>query len=378
MQKDLQIHIYNDFRSAEKAWRYLEENGLYTAYQRYDWLEAWHRNIGAKEGIEPFLITLYEGDKPVSLLSLAKETKYTKSLVFMGGKHNNYNMPLFMTEYEEAIRGCFKNHFISCLKTHAADINLVSLQNQPFSWEGYDNPLKILPNQPSPSFSFKLALREDFDALASDIRGNNSLRKLRRKERRLSENDDFKVKSVETEEEVEKVFQAFLKQKRERFKELGIENIFDEPNTLNFFHEVALKSVKEAPGLFLFHYLESHGEIRATYGGGLAKGRYSCSVNSISTDDLTRYSPADVLLLHVIEDLCNRGFATFDLGIGEASYKDAWCEPDPLFDIVTGLTAKGKAIVSVKKNYLALKRSIKQTPALWNLYLKLRKLKNGK
>jgi CelD/BcsL family acetyltransferase involved in cellulose biosynthesis len=40
---------------------------------------------------------------------------------------------------------------------------------------------------------------------------------------------------------------------------------------------------------------------------------------------IARSSPGDLLLQDMVEDLIGRGFAHFDLGVGEARYKNSFC-----------------------------------------------------
>ena len=105
-----------------------------------------------------------------------------------------------------------------------------------------------------------------------------------------------------------------------------------------------------------------------------SEGRFSGFFNSIATDDYTRVSPGELLLAEVIRYCCEEGLEMFDLGIGEARYKSAWCDiREPLFDTFVAITARGVLDTLVFCSKLRLKRSIKQNPRLWAFAASMRK-----
>jgi CelD/BcsL family acetyltransferase involved in cellulose biosynthesis len=77
-----------------------------------------------------------------------------------------------------------------------------------------------------------------------------------------------------------------------------------------------------------------------------------------------------------VRHCCERGLTVFDLGIGEAKYKDLFCpDAEPMFDSYWPLSATGRRVASVFRLAAAAKRAIKQRPALWSLIVKVRRLK---
>jgi CelD/BcsL family acetyltransferase involved in cellulose biosynthesis len=66
-----------------------------------------------------------------------------------------------------------------------------------------------------------------------------------------------------------------------------------------------------------------------------------------------------------MRDLVARGFAYFDLGVGEARYKEAVCdETIALYDLVIPVTARGALAAPLLRIFLDGKRHVKQTPWL--------------
>jgi CelD/BcsL family acetyltransferase involved in cellulose biosynthesis len=80
-----------------------------------------------------------------------------------------------------------------------------------------------------------------------------------------------------------------------------------------------------------------------------------------------------VLLIHIITNLADRNFQSFDLGVGEARYKTFFCkEPEPLFDSFLPLTPIGRLAAVAGRAGQGMKRQIKQSRALWSLVQTLR------
>ena len=72
----------------------------------------------------------------------------------------------------------------------------------------------------------------------------------------------------------------------------------------------------------------------ATFGALAAGDRLSGLFLSNDGDaEIARSSPGELIVREVVRDAIARGFKTFDLGVGEARYKNEACEAEePLFD----------------------------------------------
>jgi CelD/BcsL family acetyltransferase involved in cellulose biosynthesis len=65
----------------------------------------------------------------------------------------------------------------------------------------------------------------------------------------------------------------------------------------------------------------------------------------------------------------------FDFTIGDERYKLDWCDgPQPLHDHVATTTWRGAVVAAPLLALTRLKRTIKQTPALWACFNRLRAL----
>ena len=68
------VDILDYLSQAETVWRNLENAGPFsTPYQRFDFLETWQRQVGAREGFRPFIVIAYDAERR-PLLLVPRET----------------------------------------------------------------------------------------------------------------------------------------------------------------------------------------------------------------------------------------------------------------------------------------------------------------
>ena len=98
--------------------------------------------------------------------------------------------------------------------------------------------------------------------------------------------------------------------------------------------------------------------------------------NSIAQGRYAVESPGEQLIVHLVRRCCERGFATFDLGIGDARYKSLFCgDVEPLFDSFLPLSAEGRLFAVAFRSAALVKRVIKQRPVLWSVVRAARRLR---
>jgi CelD/BcsL family acetyltransferase involved in cellulose biosynthesis len=100
--------------------------------------------------------------------------------------------------------------------------------------------------------------------------------------------------------------------------------------------------------------------------------------NSIEPDRFQTESPGEQSLFHLVKHCCERGLKTFDLGIGEARYKNLFCQDDePVFDTLVALSPAGRLYVTAARVAHGAKRWIKSSPAVWGAFERVRRLSAG-
>ena len=369
------IRIVSDFAGIEPEWRALEADCVMSAYHCFDWLKRWHAHVGKHECAE-LILAVGEKDGAVAFILPIGIWRIGPLRVarWLGGKLNNYNFGLWRADcYSSMPAGALRD----CLTDIArlSHIDAFELLNIPENWAGHRSPFLDLAHTPSPSNSYVMDLDADFDTLHAKHRSSKGRRSQRKKLERLMEAGDVAIShSVDADAALD-VINATIEQRSERAADAGIPNAFVQAGVASLFRETVAESAGDAEPVMDTHFLAVDGIIRATYVGGVKNGRYSCALNSFRHDDLTYLSPGDLLLTEVIHYCCERGLTQLDLGIGEMRYKTSWCEPDPLIDCIIPITVSGRLHARMQSLLQAAKRTIKGNTVLWQMVLRLRRLR---
>jgi len=248
------------------------------------------------------------------------------------------------------------------------------LTNQPLTWAGATNPFALLPRQASASFGYSGALVPDFEALLRARTNAAARKKMRKKERTLAELGAVRFERVTGDEAIRHVLDVFFKQKAARMRAMGASDAFAEPGVRRFIE--AGTASRDGDALIELYALSVDDIVVATMGGITGGGRFCAMFNSIATGRYAAESPGEQLLVNLVRQCCERGFDTFDLGIGESRYKGLFCgDAEPLFGSYWPLTAAGRWVVLAFRVLAALKRAIKQRPALWAIVRATRALR---
>ena len=89
--------------------------------------------------------------------------------------------------------------------------------------------------------------------------------------------------------------------------------------------------------------------------------------------EIARSSPGELMVQAVVREAIARGLTTFDLGVGEARYKDDACETvEELFDSAVAVTALGRVAAFAFMAKQRAKRRIKRSPRLLAFFTRLR------
>jgi CelD/BcsL family acetyltransferase involved in cellulose biosynthesis len=361
------VRLYDSFTAVEAVWRQMEGQSaaLLTPYQRFDLLHAWQRHVGARKGVTPLIAVGFDADDaPACLLPLGRRTiGAVQQASFLGGKHANFNSAIWRRDIAERIDA---GGVLDFLQRLAPAADALILLNQPRDWDGLHNPLLLLPHSPSADRAYFTNLAVDFKTLLAARMSASKRKKLRNRERALGQHGPVAFRRAETAAEAFAILSAFHEQKAQRMRELGIDNVFAEPGVADFLAQATGHAIEADPVIELYA-LYAGERIAATSAGVVANGRFSTMFNSIARDELAQASPGQLLLTRLVESVCARDLRVFDLGIGEASYKEQFCnEPQPLFDTFLPLSAAGRMIAAAHRAAYAAKRTFKRTPILWS------------
>ncbi len=372
----LSYRIHDSVEPARGDWHRLEAEGAHTPYQRLGWSEAYLAHVGVAEGIKPAIAVIHGADGAVLALFpfCVTHARPARIVRFVGGKHANFNMGLFARDAGRlldapALAGLFK-------ALHAATgAQTAILENQPRQWQGFANPLAVLPCRDSPEPAYKFSFTNDVAAMLEAKLSPDARRKLKRKERKLGELGAVSFRRAETQEELRRVLDAFFRQKAERFAALGQPDVFAEPGVAAFITAASSVGLEQGNPAIEMYYTAAGERIVATYGAAISPERFCGMFTSFdSSEDVFRWSPGDLMLYHLIGMMSARGLKVFDLGVGEAHYKGGYCdEYEALFDTVMPLSMTGHALSLAYGAAAAAKHRIKASPRALALVNRLRR-----
>jgi CelD/BcsL family acetyltransferase involved in cellulose biosynthesis len=356
------VEILRDPPAAEAVWRDLPPERFGSFFQSPAFLLNWLAIHGAR--VEPFFIVARdEAGEAVALLPLGLRRQGPLRVAqFLGGKESNYNLGLFRDP------DAFDSETVASLLRAAArqpgGPHVYRLQNMPKCWNGRRNPLTRLPHQPSPSPAYCTALAEDGEALLARKLSADTRKKLRKKEKRLTEMGALTYFQAPP-RQADAILETYFAQKRRNYA-LGDESAI--VRARRFYLALA------GHGLEL-HVLALDGRPIALLAAALNGTRLHGLINSFDADpDIAKSSPGDLLLTRVLRDACARGLTCFDLGIGEARYKAMFCgEREDMADAVFAPTAIGAAAAPIFSAMLKAKASIKANARLWGALRSLRR-----
>ena len=369
------VSVFDRPEPALADWAELEAIAPASIYQTRRWLVPWMATIGAARGIAPMLVVASDAaGQPVLFLPLGVSRSGGMNVArFLGGKDANFNMALV------APGVAFSGADLQALLAGAARVapvkpDLFILSNQAESWEGVPNAFAALPRQPSPSFGYKGMLRRDGEAFLKARTSTEARKKLNAKWRKLAARGEVRVVTPREIPDAAPLIAAFQTQKTARFTAMGIAGVFGTQAEAGFMALASRPDAQTGARAMEWHALACGDQIVATFAGGVHRGRMHGMVTSFDmTREIAICSPGDLLTQKLFAAACERGLTIMDLGIGEANYKNSCCDmAEPLFDCLVPASLKGRVFAAAEAARLALKRWIKQTPALWALVLRVR------
>lgn len=373
----LRVETVANVHAVEGVWRPLEASGVGSPYQRFDWVAAYvaaHRQIAAFEA--PVVVVHDRAGEPLMLLPLEiRRGPAGRIADLIGGKHANFHVPLLRSGAARHLGPAETRQLLAEAGRHLR-IDAYAFTNVPLSWRGEPNPLAF-EGRPSPSNGYKLILDADPEATLARAFSKDTRKKLRRKEKALAEIGPVAHRVARSEAEADAVLDVFLNLKRERFRELGIANPFEDPATERFLRAASRAGLDAGAPALELHTLTVGERVVAVFGAASDATRCCGMMIAFDPDPgVARNSPGDVLLTHVVRAQCLAGRDTFDLGVGEARYKSSLCDTvEELVDVAIPLTWRGRLHAAAAGAYGTAKRRVKQTPWLWRAVETGRRLK---
>ena len=367
------VDIVCDLKEAETVWRGLEDQQHFsTPYQRFDFLAAWQRQAGEREGFRPFIVIAYDAKRrPLLLLPLALEARHgVRTACFMGGKHSTFNMALWDREFAAEATVADLDALISAIRGRS-EADVLALIQQPRHWRDLPNPLALLAHQASANDCPLLSMVPG--AAPATLISNSFRRRLKGKERKLQALDGYRYHVATADADIERLLDWFFQVKPLRMAEQKLPNVFAEPGVEDFIRAACLAPLAGDSRVIDIHALECDDEVIAIFAGVADGHRFSMMFNTYTMSEHSRYSPGLILMRNIIDHYAGCGYRALDLGIGSDDYKRLFCKSDePIFDSFVALSLRGKVAAAAMSGIVSAKRLVKHNHALFHLAQKLR------
>jgi CelD/BcsL family acetyltransferase involved in cellulose biosynthesis len=365
------VDISSDLGRAETIWRALETQ-FSTPYQRFDFLEPWQRQIGERDGFRPFIVVAYDVERrPLLLLPLVLKEKHgIRIACFMGGKHANFNMALWDTDFAASATHEDLDVLISGIRERAG-ADVLALNQQPRRWRDLPNPMALLLHQVSTNDCPLLTMVPG--AAPATLVSNSFRRRLKGKERKLQTLSGYRYRLASNDADIERLLDWFFAIKPLRMAEQKLPNVFADPGVEDFIRSACMARLADGGRVVDLHALECDDEVIAMFAGASDGYRFSMMFNSYTMSDNSRYSPGLILIRNIIDYYAGRSYRALDLGVGSDDYKKLFCKSDePLFDNFIPLSLRGKIAASAMSGVNRVKRHVKRNEALFRVAQKLR------
>jgi CelD/BcsL family acetyltransferase involved in cellulose biosynthesis len=366
-----QVEVCETLEDARLPWTSLAQETPASPYQSFAFARVWFATIGAAQGMTPLIVVARDDvGQPVALLPFARAARGPlRFAVFLGGKDSNFNLGLFRSG------GAWSRDDVAALLSAAAAqatprLDAFLLMNQPPNWRGIANPLAEGETQPSPSFAYASALPGDFSLWLDARASKDAKKKMRKKRARLEATAALVHSRAAGAPEIDRALAAFHVERRARTEALGVPDPYASTAAHAFLAQLARDGALE------LHTL-SHGDrIIAVFGALPGAERLSgLFIGHDGDPEIARSSPGEIMVHAVVADAIARGFVAFDLGVGEARYKDEACEiVEPLFDSAFAFTFKGRFAAWAFLAARRVKRSVKRSARLKALHARSRRL----
>jgi CelD/BcsL family acetyltransferase involved in cellulose biosynthesis len=367
------LDIVGDLDEAEPIWRGLEDQAqLSTAYQRFDFLGAWQRQAGEREGLRPFIVIAYNAEhRPLLLLPLALRHEHgVRSACFMGGKHATFNMALWDRDFAAGATAADLDALISALRGKSA-ADVLTLTQQPLRWRDLPNPMALLPHRPSANDCPLLTMEPG--AAPATLISNSFRRRLKGKERKLQALAGYRYHVASDDADITRLLDWFFAIKPLRMAEQKLPNVFAEPGVEDFIRGACAAPLANGGRAIDIHALECDDEVIAIFAGVADGHRFSMMFNTYTMSGSSKYSPGLILMRDIIDHCAGRGYRALDLGIGSDDYKRLFCKADePIFDSFIPLSRRGQIAAAAMSGFNHAKRLVKHNPALLQMAQKLR------
>src|SRR6266850_6582751 len=119
------VDVFEDFAAAAPLWERLAgQAATTTPFSRREWIELWHRHVGARRGLAPLIAAVSDqAGEPMGLLPFAcRQGRLLTVARYFGGAHSQLNMGLWRRDAAAAVTAQdLQSVFATVAERHGVD-----------------------------------------------------------------------------------------------------------------------------------------------------------------------------------------------------------------------------------------------------------------
>ena len=372
----VKIERITDIRMLRPEWQALGSKTSCSIYQTYAWVSTALETLHQDD--IPLILTGRSNGRLEFILPLVITGSWIKSVCWIGESHANIGSGLYSEEFLKSgdkIDLALLKHFACQLGS--APLFTCLLNQQPLVGS-FPDPMAGIPSITGVNNFYQMDLSNGFDAL---LRAGNAKRKKSRFRSRVKQANaagGYELVRAENSQEALEAVGEFLKLKEQRFKELGITDVFSSEKAVNFIRKNADAREENGINPMIIFLLKIGGKNRAVFAAGKNNKKLNGQLNAISVDELSRIGPGELLLHLVAEKLAGEGYQSLDLGVGNERYKISWCQHElETRAAIVPLNIAAIPFAGFARFQHTLKMLIRNNPSAWNIVKSIRRKKGA-
>lgn len=348
-------------------------NGLSvsTPFQCMGWLREVYTELAPAFDAEPTVVTVTATASGETALVLPLVTRREGGLLAVGFPNfgvSDYGAPILGPAAPKS--DCEARALGAAVRRALADRDLLRLSSMPAQLAAGRNPLCVLSGaRPSRHSANRLTVPGTLEQFVQS-RGKKYRKEIERCGRLLAAEGAPAFRRATGVADVARAFAALEAQQSRRREEVGDTYTLDQP-AFSAFYAGLLRNWSESACIYT---LEAGGDIAAALLGIRQGNTFTILRISSGGARWQHLSPGRLVIIEAMRQLLPQGVTTFDMGIGDYPFKRSFgITPEPLVDVVHGLSLRGKftAAMSVAKD------RARRSPTINGLYRQLKSLRPG-
>jgi CelD/BcsL family acetyltransferase involved in cellulose biosynthesis len=321
------------------------------AFQCSDHLMVWLQTIGHALDVKPVFVKVTDQQQRTQMfLPLGITRKQgVRILGFLDGGVMDYNAPILHAD-AAAISAAEMAELWVDIRRAAGLFDVAVLEKISQFAGDQTNPLYSLMPDAWPVSGHTVSVPKDRATVSPHAADS------RRQRKRLAEQGELTFRIARDSEEIERVFDAFIRQKSRRYEETGVPNGLNLPDNRAYYRNLADHPPEEGVHL---SSLSVGDEIIATHWGLVTARRFYFMMPTYEAGPWRKFSAGRLLMEELIAWSHAQGIECFDLGIGDEAYKEKW--KDGVVNLAGGRfpqTAVGHAYCAALRSRKAIMRSL--------------------